>query len=108
MVSRGDVWWYEHPVGGRRPFLVLTRDEALPVLSRVLGVPTTRTVRGIPTEVYLDQSDGMPAECALALDNVQLIRASLCTQKIAHLSAERMAMVCSALAAATGCRTVAQ
>lgn len=103
-MSRGEVWWYEHPAAGRRPYLVLARDEALPVLTRFLGVPATRTVRGIPTEVPLDGRDGMPSACALTLDNLEPIRGSLCTERITRLGPERMAMVCEALAAATGCR----
>lgn len=103
MVSRDEVWWYEHPRAGRRPFLILTRDEAIPVLSQVLGVPATRTVRGIPTEVALDESDGMSEPCALTLDNIAPIRTSLCTERITRLSAERMQAVCEALAAATTC-----
>lgn len=103
MVSRGEVWWYEHPRAGRRPFLILTRDEALPVMAQVLAVPATTTVRGIPTEVGLDGSDGMPSACCLALDNVTPIRAALCTERITRLSAQRMAEVCAALAVATAC-----
>lgn len=104
MVSRGEVWWYDHPAAGRRPYLILTRDEAIPVLSRVLGVPATRTVRDIPTEVPLDADDGMPTACVLALDNVESIRRSLCTERITRLGAGRMEMVCHALAATTACR----
>ena len=107
-MSRGEVWWYDHPVGGRRPYLVLTRDEVLPVLNRILGVPATRTVRDIPTEVPLDQTDGMPMACALTLDNLEPIQIALCTEKITRLSPERMAMVCTALAAATACGAPAQ
>jgi mRNA interferase MazF len=103
VVSRGDIWWYEHPRAGRRPFLILTRNEALPVLHQVLGVPATRTVRGIPTEVPSDDGDGMPSACCLALDNVSPIRVALCTELVTRLSAVRMAEVCKALAAATAC-----
>ena len=102
-MSRGEVWWYADPRAGRRPFLVLTRDEALPVLNQVLGVPATRVVRGIPTEVPLDASDGMPAECVLSLDNVTAIRVALCTDRITRLGTERMRAVCEALHAATAC-----
>ncbi|MGI8750042.1 MAG: type II toxin-antitoxin system PemK/MazF family toxin [Thermoleophilaceae bacterium] len=102
-MSRGEVWWYEHPVGGRRPYLILTRDEAIPVLNRVLGAPATRSVRGIPTEVALDEGDGMPQPCALTLDNVESIRPSLCTGRITRLGPERMEAICRALAVATGC-----
>lgn len=103
MVGRGEVWWYEAPRAGRRPFLILTRDEALEVLNQVLAVPATRTVRGIPTEVPLDESDGMPVECVLSLDNVTPIRTALCTGRITRLSADRMGEVCEALRIATAC-----
>lgn len=97
------MWWYEDPRAGRRPFLILTRDEAIPVLNQVLAVPATRTIRGIPTEVELDGSDGMPMPCSLAADNTTLIRVSLCTERITRLSADRVQAVCAALALATGC-----
>ena len=103
MVKRGEVWWYEHPRAGRRPFLVLTRDEAISVLVHVLAVPATRTIRDIPTEVPLDETDGMPSSCCLALDNVSAIRPALCTERITRLSPSRMLEVCAALALATGC-----
>ena len=48
----------EHSDAGKRPFLVLARQAAIPVLNAVLGVRTTRSIRGIPTEV-LDGADGM-------------------------------------------------
>jgi len=105
LVARGEVWWYEDPRAGRRPFLVLTRNEAIPVLNQVLAVPATRTVRGIPTEVALDEADGMPTPCVLSLDNVTLIRRSLCTNLVTTLSHRTMAEVCEALRRATGCRS---
>lgn len=100
---RGEVWWYEHPADGRRPFLVLTRSEAVPVLTQVLAVPATRTVRDIPTEVSLDEVDGMPSSCVLALDNVVSVRRSLLTEMITTLEPARMSEVCAALATATDC-----
>lgn len=103
MVARGEVWWYEDPRAGRRPFLILTRDQAIPVLNQVLAVPATRTIRRIPTEVELDSSDGMPTSCALAVDNTAPIRVSLCTERITRLSPARMQAVCDALALATAC-----
>jgi len=89
----------------RRPatFLILTRDEAVPVLIQVLAVPATRTVRGIPTEVALDRRDGMPSAFCLTLDNVATIRPALCTERITRLSPRRMQEVCAALAVATAC-----
>jgi mRNA interferase MazF len=103
-IARGEVWWYEHPETGRRPHLILTRNTAISVLNQVLGVPTTRTRRGIPTEVALDESDGMPQPCVLTVDNVGLVRTALLIERIATLGPDRMDEVCRALAYATGCR----
>ena len=104
VVGRGQVWWVDHPEAGTRPHLVLTRDQAIPVLSALLAVPATRTVRGIPTEVRLGQSDGMPHECALSLDNTTLMPKAFFREPICTLGPERMDSVCRALALATGCR----
>ena len=103
MVTRGEVWWYEPPGAGRRPFLILTRTEACPVLNQLIGIPATRVQRDIPTEVALGPADGMPGPCVLSLDNVTLIRPSFCTRLVATLSPDRMTEVCTALGYATGC-----
>ena len=103
MVARGEVWWVEHPDAGRRPFLILTRQAAIPVLNAFLAVPATRTIRQIPTEVILNTADGMPEECALSLDNLTLVPHELFRARIARLSVERMTQVCRALAVASGC-----
>ena len=103
MVTRGDICWCDLPDEGRRPVLILTRAEAIPVLSRVLVAPVTRRVRNIPTEVRLDSSDGMPEECAASFDNVRQVSRGLLDGPIATLSGPRMHDVCQALAIATGC-----
>ena len=103
MVARGEVWWYEREGVGARPYLILTRTEAIPVLNQILAVPATRTVRGIPTEVPLDVADGMPGSCVLSLDNMSLIRPALCTSLLTRLNPEKLEAVCIALRRATGC-----
>lgn len=102
-MNRGEIWWVEHPDAGRRPFLVLTRQAAIPVLSALLSVPATRTIRQIPTEVVLDRGDGMPEECALSLDNLSLIPKELFRSRITRLSVDRLSEVCRALGLASGC-----
>ncbi len=103
MVNRGEIWWYEHPTAGRRPHLVITRSEACGVLHQVLAVPATRTTRAIPTEVAVDESDGMPVSCVLNVDNTSLVRTALLTDRITTLGPARMAEVCEAMRAATDC-----
>jgi mRNA interferase MazF len=72
-------------------------------LNALLAVPVTRTVRGIPTEVALDRSDGMPGECALSLDNLTVVPKPFFRERITRLSVERMSEVCRALSVASGC-----
>lgn len=103
MVTRSEVWWYEPPEAKARPHLILTRSEVIPLLSDLLAMPATRTVRGIPTEVPLDQADGMPVECVLAADNLSLVQSAFLTRPITTLSAARMGDVCEAIRIATGC-----
>lgn len=103
MVRRGDIRWYEDSEEGRRPALVLTRDEAIPVMQKVTVAFVTSTIRGIPSEVRLGQDDGMPAECAVNLDNVRHVSRALLNEPIASLAGKRMHEVCRALAIATGC-----
>ncbi len=104
LVARGEVWWSEDPDLGRRPVLVLSRGPAVEILKRPLVAPLTTRIRGIPTEVALDEDDGMPKPCAVSLDNVQPFYKALLVERIAQLSPGRMAEVCEALTFAVACR----
>ena len=84
MVARGEVRWPELEQEGRRPVVVLTRDEALPGLRNVVVALVTRTVRGIQTEVEIGPSDGMPIECAVSLDNLRTVPRALLTGEAPH------------------------
>jgi mRNA interferase MazF len=102
-VTRGEVWWVEHPDAGRRPACIVTRQAAIEVLTSVLVAPATRTVRGIPTEVPLSTDEGMPADCALSFDNVTTVPKALLTRRITEVADHRRDELCLALRAATGC-----
>ena len=102
-MNRGEIWWAEHPEAGRRPYLILSRQAAIPVLHRLLVVPATRTVRGIPTEVLLEEDDGMPQRSALSFDNVTVMPKALLTERICRLGIDRLDEVCRALRLASAC-----
>ncbi len=104
MVRRGDICWVVDLDEGRRPALVLTRNEAIPVMRKLTVAYATSTIRGIPTEVRLTEADGMPKECVVNLDNVRQVSRALLDDQITSLAGERMDEVCRALAIATGCR----
>jgi mRNA interferase MazF len=103
VVNRGEVWWVEHPVNGRRPFLVMTRQAVIPVVRKVTAVPATTRARGIPSEVPLSTDDGMPADCVLNFDNLAVLNKSLFVERICQLSPVRMVQACRALSVAMGC-----
>lgn len=90
-MRRGEVWWAEQPNPiGRRPVLLLSRDEAYHVRNAVTVAQITTTVRGIPVEVVLDKKDGLPQLCVVNVDTLTTIKKSLLTQRICALKAEKM------------------
>lgn len=100
---RGEVWWGELEETGRRPFLVMTRAAAIPVLGGVLAAPVTRTVRGLPTELRLGQDDGMPTACAASFDNLLVVAKAHLVERLCVLSPVRMLQACTALRATVDC-----
>jgi mRNA interferase MazF len=100
---RGEVWWGEIEEVGRRPFLVMTRSAAIPVLNSVLAAPITRTIRAIPTEMTLGVDDGMPTDCAASFDNLRVVPKTYLVDRVCSLDSTRMVEACRALRAAVDC-----
>ncbi len=100
---RGEVWWGEMEEVGRRPFLVMTRSAAIPVLHNLLAAPVTRTVRDLPTEVRLGPDDGMPTECAASFDNLRVVPKAYLADRVCALDPMRLVEACGALRAAVDC-----
>jgi mRNA interferase MazF len=86
----------------RRPILILTRSSAIPDLTWVTIVPITTTIRNLPTEVWLDETDGLSEVCAINLNNIQTVKKEKLGKIIAHLSDERMQEVFEAIKFAFG------
>ncbi len=102
-MKRGDIRWYMfEPPDKRRPVLVLTRDSAIGILNTVTVAPITSTMRGIPTEVFLDRADGMPSDCAVNLDHLQTIPKTKVGALLTTLSNYRMAEIQRAVDFALG------
>jgi mRNA interferase MazF len=103
-VSRGDVRLYQFaPPNKKRPVVVLTRDSAIPYLSTVTVAPVTSTIRGVPSEVVLNEEDGMKAGCAVNLHNAVTISRKRLGRRVAQLSSSRMGEICAALRFSLGC-----
>jgi len=76
-------------------------DEKL--LSTVTVAPVTSTIRGVPSEVVLNEEDGMKSPCAVNLHNAVTVSQQRLGRRVAQLSAARMNEVCAALRFSLGC-----
>ena len=103
-IERGEVRLFRFPAPDKqRPVLVLTRNSAIPYLSRVTVAPITSTIRGVPSEVELGTEDGMRQPCAANLHNVMTVGQDALGSRLGQLSERRMREVCAALAFSLGC-----
>ena len=103
-IARGEIRLYRFPCADKqRPVVVLTRESALDYLSAVTVAPITSTVRSVPSEVRLDEADGMKRACAINLHNVITVSKAHLGRRVATLNSERLKEVCASLGFALGC-----
>src|SRR6266481_9054102 len=97
-MRRGEVWWAELPApAGRRPVILLSRNEAYAIRELVTVAPVTTRVRGIPSEVPLGRRDGLPKSGAANLDTVTTIPKQALSARIAALEPAKLVAVDRAL-----------
>jgi len=65
--------------------------------------PITSSIRGVPSEVKLDEQDGMKAPCAVNLHNAVTVSQRHVGKRVAHLTPRRMRDICAALRFSLGC-----
>ena len=98
---QGEIWWAETE-NKRRPVLVVTRSEAIPVLTGIVVAPVTRTIRDIPSEIRLGADENLDVECVASFDNLQRVLRSALTRRIGNLG-QRADELCEAMRAMTDC-----
>lgn len=73
-MKRGEVWWVRFPRPiGRRPAVLVSRNQAYRVRASVSVVPLTQTVRRIPVEVPLGSEDGIPKKSVANADSIATV-----------------------------------
>ncbi len=101
---RGEIWRYQFQAPDkRRPVVILTRPEVLPLLRTAMVAPITSTIRGLPSEVLVGAEEGLKDESAVNLDHVQTVDQRGLRLYIGTLSEAKMREVCRALMVAAGC-----
>ncbi len=90
-MKRGDVRLYKFDRPDKsRPVVILTRDSIIPYIGEVTVAPVTSTIRDIPSEVLLDQKDGVAKACAVNCDHLQTVAKGRIGALLTRLSTARM------------------
>src|SRR3989338_4177033 len=90
-MHKGEIWWSNAPKPiGRRPVLILTRDEAVRVRDHITVAMITTKIRNISTEVLLNKEDGLPKECVVNLDVINTVPKESLVEFITTLSEQKM------------------
>ncbi|HSV06341.1 MAG TPA: type II toxin-antitoxin system PemK/MazF family toxin [Candidatus Binatus sp.] len=104
-MRRGELWWADLPrPAGRRPVVLLSRNEAYAVRELVTVAPVTTRIRRIPTEVRLGREEGLDRRCVVNLDTITTIPKATLTERIAALTPAKVSVLDAALRFALGLR----
>ncbi len=102
-MKRGEVWWAELPKpAGRRPVVLLSRDEAYQVRDLVTVAPITTRIRNLPVEISLGTNEGLPRSCVANLDTVTTIPKKSLSTRVCLLPSTKMKYIDDALRFALG------
>ncbi|MEZ5407067.1 MAG: type II toxin-antitoxin system PemK/MazF family toxin [Acidimicrobiales bacterium] len=103
MVAQAELWLMETPNHKRRPVLVVSRDEVIPVVNNIVVAPVTSTVRNIPTCIPVGPDEGIDHESVASFDNLAAVPKSVLTTRLGQLGAAGRRQICHALDALANC-----
>ena len=93
-MKRGDIW--QADLGGRagrRPVVILTRDDAMPYLNKVTVAEITTQGKGYRTEVDIDLQADLSQHSFVQLDNIQTIPITRLERYIGTLDDDTMKVI---------------
>lgn len=97
MVAQGELWLMETPNDKRRPVLVVSRNEAIPVLNNVVVAPVTSTLRRIPTCIPVGRDEGLDHDGVATFDNRAAVPKFVRTTRLGALGPAGPQVMCDAL-----------
>ena len=103
MVAQAELWLMETPNQKRRPVLIVSRDEVIPVLNNIIVAPVTSTVRTIPTCIPVGVDEGIDHDSVATFDNLAAVPKSVLTKRLGQLGVGGRKQICSALDAMANC-----
>lgn len=103
-MRRGEVRLYKFQSPDKeRPVVILTQDPAIDYLNSVTVAPITSAIRDVPSQVKLDENDGMKHPCAVNLHKLITVRKAAIGARVASLAPRRLDEICAAMSFALGC-----
>lgn len=93
----------ETPNRKRRPVLVVSRDEVIPVVNNVVVAPVTSTIRSIPTCIPVGPNQGIDHDSVASFDNLAAVPKSVLTVRLGTLGIDGRRLICNALEAMANC-----
>ena len=90
-MNRGDVWIIN--LGGKigtRPVVVLTRQNVIEYLSKVVVAEITTKGKGYPTELFIDQKANLPKQSFVQADNIHSVPKKSLEKYVGTLDFETM------------------
>jgi mRNA interferase MazF len=87
----------ETPNDKRRPVLVVSRNEAIPVLNNVVVAPVTSTLRSIPTCIPVGRDEGLDHDGVATFDNLAAVPKFVLTTRLGALGPAGRQLLCNAL-----------
>ena len=103
MVAQAEIWLMETPNQKRRPVLIVSRDEVIPVLNNVVVAPVTSTLRHIPTCIRVGPDEGIDHDSVATFDNLAAVPKSVLTTRLGQLGSGGRRQICDALDAMANC-----
>src|SRR4051812_29639227 len=97
LVAQGEIWLMETPNTKRRPVLVVSRDEVIPVVNNIVVAPLTSTIREIPTCIRLGPEHGVDHDSVANFDGLAAVPKSVLTARLGQLGIDGRLQICSAL-----------
>ena len=102
-MRRAEVWWVNLPEPvGRRPVVLVSREDVHSVRTLVTVAPVTTRVRDIPTEVALGKAEGLQRPCVVNADALTTIPKSSLTEYAGTLSPAKVTALDEAIRFALG------
>ena len=93
-----ELWWAQLPKpAGKRPVILLSRNNSYQYLNKFVVAEITTTIRNIAIEVPLGSREGLSKRCVANLDNLRTVAREWLIEKIGTLASARHVEVKRAL-----------